>query len=59
MEKGEEKDFVLNALLLEFNDIGVEARKVVARYKLLGCGLANVYTLKTLDIDRMKTEYEK
>ena len=63
MEKGEEKDFVLNALLLEFNDIAVEARNFFARYKLLGCGLAIGHTLKTLDIDRMKfegkTEYEK
>ena len=63
MEKGEEKDFVLNSLLLEFNDIALEARKVFARYKLLGYGLAIGHTLKTLDTDRMKyegkTEYEK
>ena len=63
IEEGEEKDFVLNALLLEFNDITVEARKVFAPYKLLGCCLDISHTLKTLDIDRMKyegkTEYEK
>ena len=51
MERGKEKDFVLNALLLEFNDIAVEARKVFAHYKLLGYGLAIDHTLKTLDID--------
>ena len=63
MEIGEERNFVLKTLLLEFNDIAIEARKVFAHYKLLGYGLAISHTLKTLDIDRMKyegkTEYEK
>ena len=63
MEEGKEKDFVLDTLLLEFNDVAVEGRRIFARYKLLGCCLAISHTLKTLDIDRMKyegkTKYEK
>ena len=36
MERGEEKDFVLNTLLHEFDDIVKEARKIFARYGYLG-----------------------
>ena len=36
MERGEEKDFVLNTLLHEFDDIVKEARKIFARYGSLG-----------------------
>ena len=36
MERGEEKDFVLETLLHEFDDIVKEARKIFARYGALG-----------------------
>ena len=56
MEKGKENNFVLKTLLLEFNDIAIEARKVFAHYKLLGYELGIDHTLKTLDTKRMKYE---
>ena len=34
MERGEEKDYVLDTLLDEFDDIVVEARKILVHY---GC----------------------
>ena len=56
MKKGKEKDFVLKALLFEFNDIAIEARKVFAHYKLLGYELGIEQNLKAIDIKRMKYE---
>ena len=56
MEKGKEKDFVLKTLLLEFNDIAIEARKLFAHYKLLGYELGIEQTLKAIDIKRIKYE---
>ena len=44
MERGEEKNFVLKALLMEFNYTPIEARKVFAHYKLLGYGLSISHT---------------
>ena len=56
MERGKEKNFVLKTLLLEFNDIAIEARKVFAHYKLLGYELGIDHTFRTLDTKRMKYE---
>ena len=56
MERGKKKSFVLKTLLLEFNDIAVEARKVFAHYKLLGYELGIDHTLRTLDTKKMKYE---
>ena len=63
MEKGEDKDFLFKALLMEFDDIAREARKILAYYNMLGCRLNIKHTLKTFEIKRMeyegKTECEK
>ena len=54
MERGEEKNFVLKTLLMEFNDVAIEARKKFAHHKLLGYSLSISHTFKSLDIKRMK-----
>ena len=63
MKDGEDKDFVLKTLLMEFNDVAKEARKIFAHYKMLGYGLDIVHTLKNLDVKTNnfvgKTEGEK
>ena len=63
MEDGEDKDFVRKTLLMEFNDVAREARKIFAHYNMVGYGINIVHTLKTLDIKTNdyvgKTEDEK
>ena len=56
MEKGEDKDFLLKTLLLEFDDIAREARKIFAHYNMLGCSLNIKHTLTTFETKRMKYE---
>ena len=56
MEKGEDKDFLLKTLLMEFDDIVREARKIFPHYNMLGCGLNIKHTLKTFETKRMKCE---
>ena len=45
MEKGEDKDFLFKTLLLEFDDIAREARRIFAPYNRLGCSLNIKHTL--------------
>ena len=63
MEKGEDKDFLLKPLLMEFDDIAREARFFFAHYNMMGCSLDIKHTLKTFETKRMnyegKTECEK
>ena len=49
MEKGEDKDFLLKTLLLKFDDIAREGRKIFAHYNMLGCSLNIKHTLKTFE----------
>ena len=39
---------------MEFDDFAKEARKIFARYNMLGYGLDILHTLKTLDTKRIK-----
>lgn len=41
---------------MEFDDVAREVRKIFAHYKMLGCSLNIMHTLKTFDIKRMKYE---
>ena len=50
MEDSDDKNFVRKTLLMEFNDVAREARKIFAYYNMVGYGLNIVHTLKTLDI---------
>ena len=54
MEKGEEKDYVLDILLHEFNDIVVEARKIFDRYGCLGAYPNVHYSLDVRDANLRK-----
>ena len=56
MEKGEDKDFLLKTLLMEFDDIAIKTRKIFAHYNILGCSLNIKHTLKTFETKRMKYE---
>ena len=56
MDKGEHKDFLLKTLLLKFDDIAREGRKIFAHYNMLGCSLNIKHTLKTFGTKRMKYE---
>ena len=50
MEKGKDKDFLLKTLLMEFDDIVREARKIFVHYNMLGCSLNIKHTLKTFEL---------
>ena len=47
---------MLKTLLIEFDDIAREARKIFAHYNMLGCSLNIKHTLKTFETKRMKYE---
>ena len=59
MDKGEDRDFLLKTLLMEFDDIVREARKIFAHYNMLGCSLNIRHTLKTSETKRMNYEEKK
>ena len=56
MDKGGDRDFLLKILIMEFDDIAREARKIFAHYNMLGCSLNIKHTLKTFETKRMKYE---
>ena len=51
MERGEEKYYVLDILLHEFDDIVAEARKIFVRYGCLGAYPNVHYSLDVRDAD--------
>ena len=50
MEKGGDKDFLLKTLLIEFDDIAREARKIFAHYNMLDVALILIIPLKVLKL---------
>ena len=52
MEKEEDKDFLHKTLLLEFDDIAREARRISAHYNMLGYSLNINHILKTFETKR-------
>ena len=54
MERGEEKDHILDNLFHEFDDIVVEARKIFARYGCLGAYPNVHYSLDVRDANLRK-----
>ena len=54
MERGEEKDYVLDTILHEFDDIVIEARKIFACYGCLGAYRNVHYSLDVRDANLRK-----
>ena len=54
MEEGEKKDFVLETLLREFGGLAREARKVFAKFNMLGSPTNFVSLLEKMDMDRIR-----
>jgi hypothetical protein len=54
MEEGEKKDFVLETLLREFGGLAREARKVFAKFNMLGSHTNFVSLLEKMDMDRIR-----
>ena len=54
LDKGEEKDFILNTLLLEFDDVVKKNRKIFPHYGCLTICTNITHALKTRDKNLIK-----